>query len=63
MWNAGYGLLAVVGALELAAIALLLARAARGGRLRSAKLDKVNEPLARNRGWSTSSTEPGATAV
>lgn len=48
MWNAGYGVLAVVGALEIAAIALLLARAAGGGRLRvvrSDRTDKVKESV------------------
>jgi hypothetical protein len=45
MWNAGYGVLAVVGALEIAAIALLLARAARGGRLRTVRTDKVRESV------------------
>lgn len=38
MWNAGYGLLAVVATLEIAGIALLLALAARGGRERAAKV-------------------------
>jgi hypothetical protein len=46
MWNAGYGLLAVVGALEIAAVALLLARAARGRRARVVRsTDKVGEPV------------------
>ncbi len=36
MWNAGYGLLAVVGGLEVAGIGWLMARAARGSRSRTA---------------------------
>ncbi|GAA2814858.1 hypothetical protein [Kribbella solani] len=38
MWNAGYALLAVVGLLEVAGIAWLVGRGARGGRLRAAHL-------------------------
>jgi hypothetical protein len=38
MWNGGYGLLAVVGSLELVGIAWLVGRGARGGRLRAAHL-------------------------
>jgi hypothetical protein len=37
MWNSGYALLAVVGALEVAGIGWLMARGARGGRLRAEK--------------------------
>lgn len=44
MWNAGYALLGVIGALELAGIAWLLGRAARGGRMRSAaKTERIRE--------------------
>jgi hypothetical protein len=38
MWNGGYALLGVVGLLELAGIAWLVGRGARGGRLRAAHL-------------------------
>ncbi|GAA1628162.1 hypothetical protein GCM10009744_15060 [Kribbella alba] len=38
MWNGGYGLLAVVGSLEIVGIAWLVGRGARGGRLRAAHL-------------------------
>jgi hypothetical protein len=38
MWNGGYGLLAVVGSLEIFGIAWLVGRGARGGRLRAAHL-------------------------
>ncbi|HEY3515278.1 MAG TPA: hypothetical protein VGL36_39220, partial [Kribbella sp.] len=38
MWNAGYALLAVVGLLEVAGIAWLVGRGARGGRMRAAHL-------------------------
>jgi len=38
MWNAGYALLAVVGLLEVIAIAWLVGRGARGGRMRAAHL-------------------------
>jgi len=38
MWNAGYALLGVVGLLEIAGIASLVGRGARGGRLRAAHL-------------------------
>jgi hypothetical protein len=38
MWNAGYGLLAVVGLLEVLGIAWLVGRGARGGRMRAAYL-------------------------
>ncbi|HEY4569374.1 MAG TPA: hypothetical protein VIH10_07905 [Kribbella sp.] len=38
MWNAGYALLGVVGLLEIAGIAWLVGRGARGGRLRAAHL-------------------------
>ncbi|WP_350278213.1 hypothetical protein [Kribbella sp. HUAS MG21] len=44
MWNAGYALLGVVGLLEVAGIAWLVGRGARGGRLRAAHLaDGVRE--------------------
>ncbi|GAA1614598.1 hypothetical protein GCM10009789_80900 [Kribbella sancticallisti] len=39
MWNGGYALLAVVGALELLGIGWLVGRGARGGRLRAAHLE------------------------
>ena len=39
MWNGGYALLAVVGALEILGIAWLVGRGARGGRLRAAHLE------------------------
>ncbi|TCC45257.1 hypothetical protein E0H75_32710 [Kribbella capetownensis] len=39
MWNGGYALLGVVGLLEIAGIAWLVGRGARGGRLRAAHLD------------------------
>ncbi|MEV6417612.1 hypothetical protein [Kribbella sp. NPDC051718] len=39
MWNGGYALLAVVGSLEIAGIAWLVGRGARGGRLRAAHLE------------------------
>ncbi|MET7279611.1 hypothetical protein ABZS29_15350 [Kribbella sp. NPDC005582] len=38
MWNGGYALLGVVGLLEIAGIAWLVGRGARGGRLRAAHL-------------------------
>jgi hypothetical protein len=38
LWNGGYALLAVVGLLEIAGIAWLVGRGARGGRLRAAHL-------------------------
>ncbi|MGW6276668.1 hypothetical protein [Kribbella sp. NPDC055071] len=38
MWNGGYALLGVVGLLEIVAIAWLVGRGARGGRLRAAHL-------------------------
>ncbi|ADB30865.1 hypothetical protein Kfla_1770 [Kribbella flavida DSM 17836] len=38
MWNGGYALLAVVGALEILGIAWLVGRGARGGRMRAAHL-------------------------
>jgi hypothetical protein len=40
MWNSGYALLAVVGSLEVAGIAWLMARAARGGRARAATVTR-----------------------
>jgi hypothetical protein len=44
MWNAGYALLGVVGLLEVAGIAWLVGRGARGGRLRAAHLaDDIRE--------------------
>jgi hypothetical protein len=39
MWNGGYALLGVVGLLEIAGIAWLIGRGARGGRLRAAHLE------------------------
>ncbi|HZX05586.1 hypothetical protein [Kribbella sp.] len=43
MWNSGYALLAVVGLLEVAGIAWLVGRAARGGRMRAAHLAAEDE--------------------
>ncbi|ONI75619.1 hypothetical protein BWI15_07210 [Kribbella sp. ALI-6-A] len=41
MWNGGYALLAVVGALEILGIAWLVGRGARGGRMRAEHLQAV----------------------
>jgi hypothetical protein len=46
MWNGGYALLAVVGALEVLGIAWLVGRGARGGRMRAEHLQAVEREKA-----------------
>ncbi|WP_328996370.1 hypothetical protein OG394_17135 [Kribbella sp. NBC_01245] len=43
MWNTGYALVAVVGVLEIAGIAWLIGRGARGGRLRVEALESARQ--------------------